>query len=838
MSIPKGGETPYIPMYEIKESHRAAKPKGEGQKSIGQKIISQKKEEMPKRIKDADTKWEKAQLSQGTKLPEKIIAKKGEGIILSKKPKITQKMVDADKAFATQQSKHAIPREITEHETYIHAKPTAKRALGLKVPEHHLGSTKLKGKEVDGLVKNHRNPQKKTGESFTSKDCEALSLTKIRDSHVEERKQQAFMAQNNIPDKSKIDPDKYKTFQVSPRIVSVWKEEGNVIAYKLIQDRIDQNLYHPEAIAAEIKKDLGVNDAVPAGINSKDVAMKAIKEELNQFQKGFEGKKILTNELRHHLEKDIEETMDLYMQVYPNKTAEDAFIVCRDLGRNAVYQLLHDKHSFTGSDHGVLHIHHNCKNGENMHKHMEKGDMSPKAQLLSRVMHFYHDIGYSVGSGTDFSVMKDHPFVGAAFIEANKKYFDHYFDEDSTAILKESILHHAIVSFNSKVKDDHAMVRFTTSNSDACAVTADQKTQSFWRENPETLLSLAKLRQFLTIYPEMADRSKLSHSSIMKNPEIPLPLKPNVDPKRFFDKKNPLTENDFKNPLDFKAWSIYSSVREELLAVAEKQHLPPEEKEAFKRAIEDNFNAFSGDIVLGQYGAELNSVSVAKNTKVSPEEPKYLPAIDLSPSILFSFLESCYSKETAGKNITKVCNEEYSANPNEISDALDQVGKGANKINVKSDVAQITISNKKPVVEREGLNDMELHAKKINMKKLKKVESELVQIQKQVIPFETRRALNDVVGFINKISEAADTKTFLELQMKLDVAKSKLDTKIDMTPFQTKVQAALNASIDLLSTLDQDPTKWTPKQRSEIKESIIDIRGSCVNDYEKQMLGL
>ena len=470
-----------------------------------------------------------------------------------------------------------------------------KSELGLKTPEYSLGS-KVPAKAVEL----HRHPKHVDNREFTFKDFNDTALT---NKHAAAKLKELI---NEYKAANGKDP--------GPREMSKLKEQATQWAFDTyMQGNIDLGLYNPNAMGAEIKRVLGVDDFIPAKINDLGSAMDAIEEELNKFNvpvflEGRKQSQVLTNELHQLLMHDIKKAMKLYMKVYPDKTWEDAFVFCRDMARNAVYQVIFDKRTFTGSDHGVLHVHHNVQNGDHMHEHMDEGDMSEKAQFLSQVMHFYHDIGYSVGAGKDFNVMKDHPFIGAAFIEANRDYFEHYMGKEETDILKTSILYHAIVSFDSKVGDDLAMVRFTTSNSDACAVAADQKTQSFWREHPETLLSLAKLKLFLTIYPEYASRDKLSHSDIMAHPEKVL---------------------DFNNPYDLKAWNVFKSVRDELIAIANQRHLPKEEKEAFVAAIKNNFNAFSGEVVLGQYGAELVDVSVVAN----PQEagPKYLPAVKMAP---------------------------------------------------------------------------------------------------------------------------------------------------------------------------------------------------------------
>lgn len=671
-----------------------------------------------------------------------------------------------------------------------------KRKLGMRVPEHRLGVG-----VTEREVTLHREPKHADGTAFTSAEFKANGLN---NTHVANRLKELTA---NFKASEGRDP--------GPREIAKLKEQATKEIYDTrLQNNIAMGLYNPRAMGAEIKKVLGVGDEIPANITDLDSAMGAIEDELKKFniplfEKGRKQSQVLTNELREHLTVDVRKTMKQYMKVYPGKTAEDAFVFCRDMARNAVYQVVFDKKSFSGSDHGVLHVHHNIENGDHMHTHMAEGDMTPRARLLSRVMHFYHDIGYSVGSGKDFDVMKDHPFVGAAFIEANRDYFDHYLGSEETNILRDSILYHAIVSFDSNVDDDLAMVRFTTSNSDACAVSSDQKTQSFWRENPETLLALAKLKHFLIIYPEYAGRDKLSHSDIMTKPDSVL---------------------DMSNPRDRMAFSVFSSVRQELLDIAAKRQLPEDEKQAFIQAIETNFNAFSGEVVLGQYGAELVDVSVVDNPKFgaeNPTEPKYLPAVKMAPSVLYSFLESLYSTDVAGKNIQKVLQEEYYASKTAIGEALEEVGSGtADSKIVPSDVAHLEL----------------VKQTKTESSKLRPVIATLKQQNEMAIPIETRRAFNQVMNVMKDLGTGAkglaDFLGALQVFYQITGENSPLQVGLETVATDFTRNAALLDALDsdLMKMKEEDmsPEQKTEKKEilKQLNEYILEMRTQCSNEDE------
>jgi hypothetical protein len=283
-------------------------------------------------------------------------------------------------------------------------------------------------------------------------------------------------------------------------------------------------------------------------------------------------------------------------------------------------------------------------------------------------------------------------------------------------------------------------------------------------------------------------------------------------------------------------------VRKELLDVAEKQSLPREEKEAFINAIKENFNALSGEIVLGQYGAELNDVSVSKNPKFQQgaDQPKYLPAIEMAPSVLFSFLEACYSKGAAAKNINKVCQEEYGAETNDVYKALEDVAGGADRIKIASPLADISITKAKKK-DLSALDDKEKRHVKVVEDKLKNIETKLLKMQEGTIPYEYHNLMNSHLSLIQKMSQVKTKDDFdkaLETYVK---EKEKFDTilteKLDQEISQS-VLDSLNTFTKALGDISDDPTTWTPVETAFFKNSITELRTSFTSDQEWQIMGL
>lgn len=444
----------------------------------------------------------------------------------------------------------------------------------------------------------------------------------------------------------------YKVHLKEQVVKEVYKKE--------LPKRIQEGFYNPAIIPVEIDKILGPVMKVSRMNLNKDNLFMWFETEVNRYSKH------LTEHQLNYIKADVIDTIKLYLKVYPDKSCRDAFILGRDLIRFAVYQEIFDKASFSGSDHGSKHIHHNIKNANSLHENMQVlVDYSDKDMLLERLIHFYHDIGYTVGlSGQSFSCCKDHPLIGAKMIEENRAYFEHYLDKESTDVLWNGVLLHAIALPNLTPDAKTiagmypGMVRAITSISDACAVTYDRKTQEFW-EQPITLIALARLRLFLTKYPQYI--AKLAPIG-----------------------KGEWELLDKENSLDVLAHDVFQHTKRILFKAIEKGDMLPQKKELFRQAILQQFNSFTTATTLGQFGGMLVGVSSFKNDGIDPGDPKFYPQFDMAPSIIYGTLYDLFGVDIAQASFKKLVDE--------FSGDLEVVANEINKIVKKNDCHRIASS--------------------------------------------------------------------------------------------------------------------------------------------------
>ncbi len=452
--------------------------------------------------------------------------------------------------------------------------------------------------------------------------------------------------------------------ELRPIISAHMKEIAARMAYrKDLPAKIEQGAYNPRIIRQEINQELQVGrvDPIPVGMSSLKDVKEEIKIELDRIRQvpGVG----LTKDQARYIRHDINELLELYQEAYPDKSPEQQYILARDALRAIVYQEMHDKSSFTGSDHGSKHVHHNTQNADGLHEHMEERvDYTAKDRFLEHLIHAYHDMGYTVGLGAvNFDCCKDHPFIGARMLEDEKEYFVELLDADSFEVLHDSVLCHAIALFDmtpeGEVNGLHRnMVRAVTSISDACAVTYDRKTQEFW-EQPGALIALSRLKLFLTQYP--AYKGKLSNPAIIEDEWAGL---------------------DRNNIMDKMAHDIFQGTKAELIRLAENYDLAPDRVNLFKQAINSQFNAFTANTTLGQYGAVLSGVEAVPNEGHENGGAKYIPQFNMAPSLMYGVLRDLFGADQANEAFKKLI-EEAGGKLKDLQQEIEEMGRqiGANK---------------------------------------------------------------------------------------------------------------------------------------------------------------
>lgn len=417
-----------------------------------------------------------------------------------------------------------------------------------------------------------------------------------------------------------------------------------------IKGNIDAGFYDPAVIHNEMTKlfkDIPL-DPIPDDISAEPRVTG--RSELDDFiakeVEKYHGH--LTPDQRHYIKSDMEDMTRLYLRAYPGKTPADAMRLARDLIRRIVYQERYDKGSLTGSDHGAQHAHGNWQFAKQLISQGPKQtDFNDKDLFMMGLVHMLHDIGYTTGlSSRSFECCKDHPFIGAAMIDAEKEYFDRFLDPESTHVLKYCIVNHAI-AYPNLTPDAQLyggmhmkLIRAVTSISDACALTFDRKTQEFW-ENPKALMTLARLKVFITDYPQYAGKFKAVGESLWTDSAL-----------------------DQNNPLDRQAEKIFKSVWDDLFKLASEYEMVgvdpadvEKRRQLFREAITHQFNTFTAHTTLGQYAARVTGLFSVPNPSQNVGEPKYKPGVDMTPSLMYGVLHDLFGADQANLSFKKLFDE-------------------------------------------------------------------------------------------------------------------------------------------------------------------------------------
>ncbi|MCE5319310.1 MAG: hypothetical protein LLG04_18340 [Parachlamydia sp.] len=420
----------------------------------------------------------------------------------------------------------------------------------------------------------------------------------------------------------------------------------------------------------------------------------------------------------------------------------------RDLARVAVYQEIFDKSSFSGSDHGAKHIHNNIDNANKLHRHMDANDYSRKDKFLEHVIHFYHDIGYTTGMATrNFSASKDHPLIGAKIIEEQKPYFEKYLDAESYDILHKCVLYHAIAMPNlthteEKQGAHYEMIRAVTSISDACAVTYDRKTQEFW-EQPQAVRALARLKFFLVQFPQY--QASLSSDKIATNEWHGL----NKD-----------------EPMDRMAHDVFQGVKQELRDLVNSADISEDKKDLFRQAIEQQFNGFTANVTLGQYGGVLTDVDVVVNPNGMArggEGPKYQPKFVLAPSLVYGVLNDLFGADQANRAFKALC-EEFGGDVKDIQGSLVSMAKAMQN---KEAVQPRTVVTGNAVMEIAPNYEIDLDTHK-HYKHLEEMQAGLARVTSELVDVygSAEIGLEAKMNLFNQFQDVRKEKTPLDVFMR------------------------------------------------------------------------
>lgn len=264
--------------------------------------------------------------------------------------------------------------------------------------------------------------------------------------------------------------------------------------------------------------------------------------------------------------------------------------------------------------------------------------------------------------------------------------------EEEYKVLHDCILYHAIMINN--LHPDEKMrsgmhpnlIRSVTSISDACAVTYDRKTQEFW-EQPAAIIAISKLKIFLSLFPQYLKNLKDENAQEVKDAH-----------KRI---KNGETVNtagglDLNNPVDKMAFDVFTNCYDELHGMVDKYDIAEEKRQLFRSAIDNNFNAITGKITIGQYGGIMTGLGASENIHgrhVGGEGPKYIPTVQMAPSIIYGVLRDLFGDDAANKAFEKLA-EEFGYKKGDISKVVQDVAakkEGESRV-LQSDACKITIT--------------------------------------------------------------------------------------------------------------------------------------------------
>lgn len=397
-------------------------------------------------------------------------------------------------------------------------------------------------------------------------------------------------------------------------------EKAQKLAYQAYQEKISKGLVDPGLIAAEMCLKLGF---VPE-IQSAPQTYEEIPQKVNGEIALFAEKAGLRPEEVEILTREVAEFTKLYSAAYGKENIIRAFELVRDNARKLMYQHMIDKTVFVGSDHGLRHIiNGNIRFAKQMIESLRNNGVvvSAKDEIIIHQVMIDHDLGYTVGAALaprGFNATADHPLAGAGFVEDNKDYYINRFGEEGYRAIFDSVLNHSYprLEYQSNGQEVvHAgLIRGITSTVDSLGVTVETKTpEFFW--NQDVMRVLLKIKLFI----ETSEDGKLT--------------------------------DDYRK-----------KYKDELMAIAAKGQ--NQNTAGYQNAIENFFNEFTVDNVLGQYTGVVRRVQVEQvpleeegndhtNHGHEGEEKRFRVLVEMTPTGVFAALGNLFGDKAALRSFKK-----------------------------------------------------------------------------------------------------------------------------------------------------------------------------------------
>jgi len=432
---------------------------------------------------------------------------------------------------------------------------------------------------------------------------------------------------DQLRDKNRVGKDQYGESLVSQyhkgKNTTSEHEEAQALAYKDLQKKIEAGVVDPSVIGTEMCLKLGVNPDLERVPETYDGITERVTQELQAFRET----RSLTEEEFETIRGEIVEFSSLYGKAYGTENITKAYEVTRDNARKLLYQHIIDKTVFVGSDHGLRHI----VNGDirfakqMMSSLREKGVVvSAKDEVIMHQAIIDHDLGYTAGAALapmGFQATTDHPLIGGRFIEDNRQYYVDKFGENGYQAIHGAVLNHSYprLEFQSDGTDGvhEGLIRGAISTVDSLGVTVETKTpEFFWKK--DAMRTLLKIR--------LAQETMGG-----KVPE-----------------------------------ELMGRYKQELIGVA-GQEQNPDRRSGYENAINNFFNEFTVNNVLGQYTGVVRKVEVEEVEGAGDEggqeghdahghegeHKKFRVMVEMTPTEVYALLGNMFGDKLAARSFVK-----------------------------------------------------------------------------------------------------------------------------------------------------------------------------------------